>query len=62
MMSNEKYSSNSKNKILIKSKKDFDYTLYNYSDIQNQWIICEGHLNYRSIQIKFLNISQCNFY
>jgi hypothetical protein len=58
-MSNDKLSSASKSKSLSRSKKDVDYTLYKYSDIQNQWIICEGHLNYRSIQIKFLNISQC---
>jgi hypothetical protein len=58
-MSNEKSSTISKTKTLIKPKKDVDYTLYKYSDIQNQWIICEGHLNYRSVQFKLLNISQC---
>ena len=59
MSSSEKISSTMKTKALSKSKKDIDYSLYKYSDIQSQWIICEGHLNYRSVQIKFLNISQC---
>ncbi|CAF1582236.1 unnamed protein product, partial [Adineta ricciae] len=35
-----------------------DYTLHKYADIQNSWIICEGHLNYRYDRIKLLNISQ----
>ncbi|CAF1456685.1 unnamed protein product [Adineta ricciae] len=35
-----------------------DYTLYKYADIQNSWIMCEGHLNYRYDRIKLLNISQ----
>ncbi|UJR38372.1 hypothetical protein I4U23_031042 [Adineta vaga] len=45
-------------KTLPLTKSIVDYTLYKYSDIQNSWIICEGHLNYRFDQIKLLNISQ----
>lgn len=44
------------------SKKDLDCTSYKYSDIQSEWILCEGHLNYRSVQIKMLNISQFAMY
>lgn len=44
------------------SKKDLECASYKYSDIQSQWILCEGHLNYRSVQIKMFNISQCLSY
>ncbi|CAF1389417.1 unnamed protein product [Adineta steineri] len=53
----------SKSITLKKNGSSFiDYTLYKHSDLNETWIICEGHLNYRYDRIKLLNISQFAIY